>query len=133
CAAFADTSNRLAADTLCVMTYNLRYASPIPPNAWPQRRPLMRELIQTVSPDLIGTQEGLQSQLKDISVDLPEFDWTGVGRDDGIIKGEFMTVFFRKTRLEPMTTNHFWLSDTPEIAGSSTWGNKNRRMVTWLK
>ena len=46
-------------NTHCVMSYNLRYASSRPPNTWPERRPLMRQLIQKISPDLIGTQEGL--------------------------------------------------------------------------
>jgi len=118
---------------LCVMTYNLRYASATPPNAWPDRRPLMRELITNVAPDIMGTQEGLHAQLRDLASDLPDYDWVGVGRDDGKTKGEFMAVFYRRARLEALTTNHFWLSDTPEIPGSTTWGNKNRRMVTWLK
>lgn len=118
---------------LRVMTYNLRYASATGPNAWPQRRPLMRELLTNTAPDLIGTQEGLHGQLQDIASDLPDYVWTGVGRDDGKTKGEFMAVFYRKARLEALSTNHFWLSDTPEVPGSTTWGNKNRRMVTWLK
>jgi len=121
-----------AADTLFVMTYNLRFASPRGPNAWPDRRPLMRECIASISPDLIGTQEGLYSQLKDLAADFPGYDWIGQGRDGGS-KGEFMAVFFRKDRLEPLAYDHFWLSDTPNVIGSSTWGNSNRRMVTWIR
>jgi len=121
-----------AADTLCVMTYNLRFASSRGPNAWPDRRPLMRECISSISPDLIGTQEGLYGQLKDLAADLPAYDWIGQGRDGGS-KGEFMAVFFRKDRLEPRAYDHFWLSDTPKVVGSSTWGNSNRRMVTWIR
>jgi endonuclease/exonuclease/phosphatase family metal-dependent hydrolase len=117
---------------LCVMTYNLRYASPTPPNAWPTRRPLMREVIQNVAPDVFGTQEGLYAQLKDLASDLPEFDWIGLGREGGS-KGEFMAVFFRKSRLEPLAFDHFWLSDTPNVIGSTTWGNSNRRMLTWIR
>src|SRR5207253_716685 len=79
------------AGTLCVMTYNLRYASPNPPNAWPQRRPLMRECIEKVSPDLLGTQEGLYQQLKDMAADLPEYTWLGLGREGGS-QGEFMAI-----------------------------------------
>ena len=75
----------------------------------------------------------MQGQLTDLAADLPGYDWVVVGRDDGKEKGEFMAVFYRKARLEPLTTNHFWLSDTPEVAGSTTWGNRNRRMVTRLK
>jgi endonuclease/exonuclease/phosphatase family metal-dependent hydrolase len=119
--------------TLCVMTYNLRFASKTPPNAWPDRRPLVREVIQSVKPDVIGTQEGLHAQLLDVAADLPAYNWVGVGRDDGATKSEFMAVFYLKSRLEALSTNHFWLSDTPEIPGSTTWGNSNRRMVTWLK
>ena len=119
--------------TLCVMTYNLRYASTNPPNDWPSRRPLVREVIEQLAPDIMGTQEGLFEQLKDIAQDAPEYRWFGVGRDDGRLEGEFMAIFYRADRLRPLSTNHFWLSDTPEMAGSSTWGNQNRRMVTWAK
>ncbi len=117
---------------LCVMTYNLRFASPNPPNAWPARRPLVREVIQSIAPDVMGTQEGVYAQLKDLAADLPEFEWIGLGREGGS-KGEFMAVFFRKARLEPLAFDHFWLSDTPDVIGSTTWGNSNRRMVTWIK
>lgn len=118
--------------TICLMSYNLRYASTSSPNAWPDRRPLMVELIHRVSPDLIGTQEGLYGQLQDLATDLPEYDWVGTGRDGGN-RGEFMAIFYRKAKFQTLQTNHFWLSDTPEIPGSSTWGNSNRRMVTWIK
>jgi endonuclease/exonuclease/phosphatase family metal-dependent hydrolase len=44
-----------------------------------------------------------------------------------------MAVFYRTDRLEPLEFDHFWLSDTPEVIGSTTWGNTNRRMVTWVR
>ena len=40
---------------LTVMTCNLRVASPNPPNAWPERRPLVLEVIHAISPEEIGT------------------------------------------------------------------------------
>jgi endonuclease/exonuclease/phosphatase family metal-dependent hydrolase len=120
-------------NTLCVVTYNLRNANfDHGDNAWTRRRPLMRELLQAVNPDLIGTQEGVTNQLNDIVEDLPQYRWIGVGREKGC-KGEHMAIFYRTSRLAPLATNHFWLSDTPEIPGSTTWGNANRRMVTWVK
>ncbi len=119
-------------DALCVMTYNLRYASANPPNAWPTRRPLVREVIQTIAPDVIGTQEGLYQQLKDVAADLPDYEWLGLGRDGGS-RGEFMAIYYRKARLEPLAFDHYWLSDTPEVMGSKTWGPTLPRMVTWIK
>jgi endonuclease/exonuclease/phosphatase family metal-dependent hydrolase len=128
----AQSTNPASPGTLTVMTYNLKFASPNPPNAWPVRRPLVREVIQQINPDVFGTQEGLYEQLKDIATDLPDYEWIGLGREGGS-RGEFMAVFYRKARFEPLAYDHFWLSDTPEVIGSSTWGNRNRRMVTWIK
>lgn len=120
-----------AEDGLSVMTYNLRYASATGENAWPARRPLMRECIQSVAPDIIGTQEGVYAQLKDLAADLQEYEWIGLGREGGS-RGEFMAVFYRRSRLEPLAFDHFWLSDTPNVVGSSSWGNQVKRMVTWV-
>lgn len=120
-------------DELRVMTFNLRYAGVTPPNSWAERRPVMRELLRREAPDIIGTQEGLYQQIKDIASDLsPDYDWIGLGREGGS-RGEFMAVFYRKDRLEPVEYDHFWLSDTPEVIASRSWGNNVRRMVTWVR
>ncbi len=118
--------------SLDVMTYNLRYAAATGANNWPTRRPVMRELLQQEKPDVFGTQEGVYPQLKDLASDLPEYQWIGLGRDGGS-HGEFMAVFYRRDRLEALEFDHFWLSDTPEVMGSTSWGNTNRRMVTWVR
>ena len=128
----AEASASASAIPLTVVTFNLRYASATPPNAWPQRRPLMKACIEDMAPDLIGTQEGVYAQLRDLADDLPDYAWIGTGRDGGS-RGEFMAIFYRRARFEPMEFDHFWLSDTPEVIGSSTWGNTNRRMVTWVR
>jgi endonuclease/exonuclease/phosphatase family metal-dependent hydrolase len=119
-------------DSLCVMTFNLRYASTNQPNSWADRRPVMRALLEKLSPDLLGTQEGLYYQLKELASDLPKHSWIGLGREGGS-RGEFGAIFYRTERFDPLEFDHFWLSDTPSIIGSTTWGNKNRRMVTWAK
>jgi endonuclease/exonuclease/phosphatase family metal-dependent hydrolase len=117
---------------LHVMTFNLRYAGPKAPT-WPVRRPVTRALLTTERPDLIGTQEGLAGQLRDIETDLGAgYDFIGVGREGGN-RGEHMAIFYRKQRLAPQAAGHFWLSDTPEVAGSNTWGARSIRMVTWVR
>jgi endonuclease/exonuclease/phosphatase family metal-dependent hydrolase len=128
----AQAAETPADSALTVMTFNLRYASDTPPNAWPQRRPVMKACLESVQPDLIGTQEGVYHQLKDLAADLPAHDWIGTGRDGGS-RGEFMAVFYRRARFEPLEFDHFWLSDTPDVIASATWGNTNRRMVTWVR
>jgi endonuclease/exonuclease/phosphatase family metal-dependent hydrolase len=120
------------AGELVVATYNLRYASATPPNAWPDRRPLVKACLESIAPDLLGTQEGVYEQLKDLAADLPAHDWIGLGREGGS-RGEFMAVYYRRDRFDPLEYDHFWLSDTPQTVGSATWGNRIPRMVTWVR
>lgn len=120
-------------DELHVMSFNLRYASDTPPNSWPERRPVMRELLLQERPAIIGTQEGLHQQLRDIQSDLPiYYDSIGEGRDGGS-RGEAMQVFYDSRRLQPLEYDHYWLSDTPDVVGSKTWGGCCPRMVTWIR
>lgn len=118
--------------SLTVMTFNLRYASDRPPNSWPERRPVAGEALRAVAPDILGTQEGLPSQIRDIAADHPEYASLGIGRDaDG--DGESATIFYRRARLIALEHGHFWLSDTPELPGSTGWGNVLPRMTTWIR
>lgn len=130
--AAAESAPAEAGLTLRVMAYNLRYASTQSPNAWPDRRPAMKRLIEQEAPDIIGTQEGVHAQLRDLAADLPAYEWLGLGRDGGS-RGEFMAIFFRRDRFEPLAYDHFWLSDTPAVMGSMSWGNRLPRMVTWVR
>lgn len=130
----AETAQAATSIPLSVMSYNLRFLNPNEKaeDQWSRRKLLMAELLRQLAPDVMGTQEGVYQQLKDLTAEMPELEWIGLGRDGGS-RGEFMAVFYRKARLEPLAYDHFWLSDTPEVMGSSTWGNSNRRMVTWVK
>ncbi|MEU3285295.1 endonuclease/exonuclease/phosphatase family protein [Streptomyces longwoodensis] len=115
-----------------VMSYNLRFASPTRPHSWPERRPVMRELLRRAAPHVIGTQEGQGPQLADVESDLgPHYDWLGTGRDGG--EDESAAVFYDRRRLVPVGHGDFWLSDTPGRAGSNTWGGAHPRMVTWVR
>ncbi|WP_329214069.1 endonuclease/exonuclease/phosphatase family protein [Streptomyces sp. NBC_01485] len=114
-----------------VMTFNLRYASTQEPNSWADRRPVTRALLRRAAPHVIGTQEGLPPQLRDIEADLgPHYDWIGTGRGGD---EESMAVFYDTRRLAPAEYGHFWLSATPEVRGSNTWGGGHPRMVTWVR
>jgi endonuclease/exonuclease/phosphatase family metal-dependent hydrolase len=114
------------------MTFNVRYASSRRPHSWAQRRPAMRDLLTTERPDLISTQEGLAGQLRDIENDLGAgYDRIGLGRNGGN-RGEHMAIFFNKARLAPQKSGNFWLSGTPEVPASISWGSGSIRMLTWV-
>ena len=117
-------------ESLHVMSFNLRHAGD---GSWARRRPVMAELLGREQPTLLGTQEGLYAQLKDIRRDLPDrYDWIGVGRAGGS-RDEFVAVFYDTDRLDPIEFDHFWLSSTPAVIGSRSWGNRVVRMATWIR
>lgn len=114
------------------MTYNLKNPSSRTENRWVDRRPIMKNLLMMEDPDIFGTQEGFYFQVRDIAEDLKKYDWIGEGRGGGS-RGELMAIFYKRDRFEPIAYDHFWLSDTPNVVGSRTWGHDNIRMVTWVR
>ncbi|MFE0047356.1 endonuclease/exonuclease/phosphatase family protein [Streptomyces albireticuli] len=122
-----------AARGLRVMSFNLRYASETGPHPWSERRPVMRRLLRRERPHLLGTQEGLHGQLRDLAEDLgPRYECVGLGRLGGS-HDEFCAVLYDTERLVPEEYDHFWLSGTPSLIGSATWGNTVVRMATWVR
>ena len=77
-------SNSLFGQQLRVASYNVRYDNPRDSlNNWKYRKDVMGKQILFHDFDIFGTQEGLQHQLEDLSERLPNYDYIGVGRDDG--------------------------------------------------
>ncbi|HEV2679259.1 MAG TPA: endonuclease/exonuclease/phosphatase family protein [Rhodanobacter sp.] len=117
---------------LRVMTFNVRVPVDTGMNAWVNRRDLMIGVIKAAHPDLLGTQELTEEQGEYLAAHLPGYAWFGQGRDGGT-KGEHMGVFYRTDRLKVLRSGDFWLSDTPDVPGSNTWGQPYPRMVTWAR
>ncbi|MGK6322965.1 endonuclease/exonuclease/phosphatase family protein [Sphingomonas sp. DT-51] len=118
------------APSLKVMTYNVRYAADDGPQPWPSRRPAAVAMLRHVHPDVIGTQELLQRQGDDIVTALPAYRWFGRDRMGGHAN-EHMGILYRADRLTLRRQGDFWLSDTPEVVGSQSWGTDLPRMATW--
>lgn len=118
---------------LSVMSFNIRHGTATDKdNSWEQRKGVLTDAIKKYSPDIIGAQECLLFQADFIIRALPEYHWLGIGREaDG--GGEFAAVFYKKSVLSPIETGNFWLSETPEVPGSRSWGSHCTRMVTWAK
>lgn len=120
------------APALRVMSYNIRYGTAEDgDDAWPLRRGRTLAVIREAAPDLLGVQEALRFQLDELGAALPDFRELGVGRDDGQTAGEYAAILYRSDRLSPDTSGTFWLSDTPAVPGSMSWGNRITRIATW--
>jgi endonuclease/exonuclease/phosphatase family metal-dependent hydrolase len=125
-------NKRSDVDILKVMTFNIRYDNPADSiNAWPKRASIVYSFLKNEKPDLIGMQEVLARQYEYLDSVLTDYTSIGIGRTDGARAGEMNPVFFRKDRFELIRTKTFWLSETPDLAGSQSWRAGLPRIVTW--
>jgi len=116
-----------------VMTFNLRRRKPSDgSNTWRRRRDAVVEVVRRQAPDILGTQEGLEDQVEYIAENFPEYHVVGQGRFGGALD-EHNALFYRADRFRLLDSDTFWLSDTPEVAGSRSWGNLVPRMATWAR
>ena len=129
---FAMSCGPKPATKLNVMTFNMRYDNPEDgENNWQYRRERVARVIESNGVDIFGAQELLVNQLNDLKGLLPEYDEVGVGREDGREAGEFNPVFYRRDRFELQDWGTFWLSETPDSAGSKGWDGACERLATW--
>lgn len=116
---------------LKVMSFNVRTpADTDPGKRWEDRRDAMVTLIREQKPEVIGTQELVQKQGAYLVEHLPGYSLFGKDRRGGH-GDEHMGVLYDTARLKVLESGNFWLSDTPDVPGSITWGNLFPRMVTW--
>lgn len=128
---FTALATSLSAQSVKVMTYNLRLDTPDDGvNQWPKRTDKVVALITKYNPDIIGVQEALHHQLQDLLRMLPDYSYCGVGRDDGKEKGEYSAILFRNSRFGLLDTKTNWLSETMDIPGSKSWDAAITRVFT---
>ena len=114
-----------------LMTYNIRYNNPNDKeNWWENRKKELAQLIDYYHPDIFGIQEGLFDQVNYLDEALSEYDFIGVGRDDGKRKGEFTAIFYNTDTYQLLETKTYWLSESPEIV-SIGWDASMERISTY--
>jgi len=117
-----------------VLSFNIRYGTaPDGMNAWPHREELVYGVIRQQDSDFVGLQEALRFQIDGIRESVPGYDEVGVGRDDGRQAGEYSAILYKPDRWRVADSGTMWLSNTPDVPGSMTWGNKITRVVTWAR
>ena len=128
-------SGQKAPAEMNVATYNLRLSNlgdSLEGNGWGQRAPYVAKLIQYHEFDIFGTQEGKYHQLEDLKAMMPEYEYIGVGRDDGARGGEYAAIFYKPERFELLDSGNFWLS-TDTTRPNKGWDAECIRVCTWGK
>jgi endonuclease/exonuclease/phosphatase family metal-dependent hydrolase len=128
-----------AVDTVSAMTFNIFHdaanaALGIAP--WATRRDLVAGTIGATGADVVGLQEAFMWQVAWLEGQLPSYAHVGRGRNaDG--SGESTTILYRADRFTLEDSGFFWLSGTPDEAGTtggSAWGGMtDPRMVSWAR
>lgn len=117
-----------------LMSFNIRYGTaPDGENAWPARRQFVFETIQANAPDIIGLQEVLAFQARELCDALPDYRFVGIGRDDGADQGEFVPIMYRREIFELVDCGYLWLSERTNRPGVKGWDAACPRMLTWVR
>lgn len=118
---------------MLVGSYNIRLnaaSDSVNGNGWHQRRHVICDQVNFMSPDIFGAQEVLHGQLLDMLQGLDGYDYIGVGRDDGKTAGEYAAIFYKRDRLRLLDHGNFWISETPDRPGLG-WDAACVRVCTW--
>jgi len=114
-----------------IISYNIRYDNNWDvENSWKIRRKKISQILIQYYPSIVGIQEGLLNQVQYIDSSLINYDYVGVGRDDGKEKGEFCAIYFDTTRYVLLKNSTFWLSETPDTI-SVGWDAALERICTY--
>ncbi|TFB75431.1 endonuclease/exonuclease/phosphatase family protein [Cryobacterium glaciale] len=123
----------VAGPDLHVMSFNIRrrlpHLNPRSPDRWVHRRSLLKRLLEAERPALLGVQEALFDQANFVRHALGErYRSIGHGREANT-GGEGCPIVYDSRRLRVLDWKQTALSDTPEVPGSTSWGNRTPRVV----
>ena len=127
---FAFTSLAFAQD-VSVMSYNIKLDYPKEgENSWTNRKPFFINQLKFYEPDVLGVQEAMPNQMKDMDSLLVDYSYVGVGRDDGKDLGEYSAIFYKTDKFNIVKSGTFWLSESPEKV-SMGWDAICNRICTY--
>lgn len=114
-----------------IMTFNVLCGG-CEEHGWPERKDYAVGAVRRYMPDVFGLQEAHINWMKIFINGMPEYDYVGVGRDDGKEDGEFSPVFYKKDRFELLDEGTFWISETPDVP-SKGWDSACKRVCSYAK
>ena len=117
-----------------LMSFNVRYdTAKDGDHNWIHRRQLVADTIDYHDPDVVGVQEAMAHQLRELEAMLPAYAWVGDARNGAAKNGEHTAIGYRRDRFEAAETDTFWLSSTPEAPNSVGWDARHPRVATWAR
>lgn len=119
--------------TLKVISFNIRFENPDDgDHNWNYRKPILAEIVNGYKPDLLGTQEGREPQLRDLEKSLDNLILEDSKRP-WITVRMYPTIYYNPKSVEVVDSGDIWLSKEPDIPGSTSFDSAFPRLATWIK
>lgn len=128
-----------------IMTCNIRITgleedAPYPERVWENRRDYCVKTIKKQDPDMFCLQEVIYDSyswfVDKFGKEYYHFGFIGPEMDSWTEGYHFIgknVIFFKKSRFELVSSGCYWLSETPTIAGSMSWGTNRARHCNWVR
>jgi endonuclease/exonuclease/phosphatase family metal-dependent hydrolase len=116
---------------LKIISSNIRYDNPEDgEHSWENRKPLLLKIFHDFNPDILGTQEGRELQIKNLarSLSLKLVD----RHRQWIQERMYPCLFINEDKIQVHKSGDIWLSETPEISGSKSFKSSFPRLCTWM-
>ena len=110
-------------------------------NGWGTRRKICEQVMRKYKADVYCLQEVLEIQYKDLKKDFPDYQVLGfdgpemdaMPRDGGYYGIGKNLIMYSMQRYELTGAGVYWLSETPLLGGSKSWGTARARHVNWVR
>lgn len=125
-----------------VLTCNIRVALPEDAEkgvGWEDRKAICMKVVKSYQPDIVCFQEVIKIQADDLKKSFKDymlFGFEGPYMDAHPEGYHFVAknpILFSISRYELIAGGTYWLSDTPLIAGSKSWGTARARHANWVR
>lgn len=121
-------------NTVKLLSFNIRYGTADEgEHAWESRRDAVFDLLAEQGADVVGLQEAMRFQVRDIRRALPIYGVAGTGLSKTETAGQTCPILYRRDRFKAVQEGIFWFSNTPWVPGSSHWDNEFPRVCMWVR
>lgn len=121
---------------LSAMSFNMKFENQTgggdPIHTWAKRKNGIAECLETYNADIVGTQELQCWQYEELMGILGD-SWNGVGLPRFEANSERCSIIYNTETIEYISGETVWLSETPEVVGSKSWGSAQPRILTYGK
>jgi endonuclease/exonuclease/phosphatase family metal-dependent hydrolase len=119
---------------LKLITSNIRFANSSDGiHDWAVRLPILAGIYKDFGADLLGTQEGREVQIKELAVGVKNQLELIDSHRRWIDERMYPCLYINPKTIEVNSSGDIWLSETPNVPGSSSFESSFPRLCTWAE